>query len=252
MKLSKLILCGILAAAMFLPAGPDLNAAGHDPVAVVELFTSEGCSNCPPADIVFAKLIENAKQKNLRVYALGFHVNYWDNAAWTDPFSQLEFTKRQQHYADVFRTDDVYTPQMIINGRAAFGGYRADLAQQSIAAALQIPARAGVHLDVNEAGGQFNITFTLDDAPPGAILNIAIVDSNHKIRVTAGENAGKTMAHDNVVRALQSLTVTAPKGEVVIPKPFLLNRQNASVIAYLQNPPDLSVLGAAAVSLAAE
>src|SRR5258708_4018182 len=110
-------LISILLAGAAACAAPD----GRTPV-VVELFTSEGCSSCPPADEVLMKLSRMQNVSNARVIVLGEHVDYWNNLGWVDPFSSPQFRARQNDYAQAFKVESVYTPQMVVNGRAEFVG----------------------------------------------------------------------------------------------------------------------------------
>src|SRR6476620_3102500 len=109
--------------------------------AVVELFTSEGCSSCPPADAVLARLAADTRDRGLAVYPLAFHVDYWDRLGWRDPHSAKAYTDRQYAYAAALgAAGQVYTPQMVVNGTAAFAGSNAREADRQVAAALVRPA----------------------------------------------------------------------------------------------------------------
>ena len=121
--------------------------------AVVELFTSEGCSSCPPADAVLAELIKDAKDNNRRVFCIAFPVDYWNKLGWTEPHGDPNHTKRQQEYSTAFRTDQIYTPQMIVNGTEEFVGSDKAKAQKSIAAALGQKAATAVTLGMDKPTG---------------------------------------------------------------------------------------------------
>src|SRR5213083_248603 len=112
--------------------------AGRTPV-VVELFTSEGCSSCPPADALLAKLDHEQRLGNAEIIALEEHVDYWDQQGWRDPFSSAQWTERQQDYAAAFRNDGVYTPEMVVDGRAEFVGSSQSRARSAIAEAVREP-----------------------------------------------------------------------------------------------------------------
>src|SRR5438045_1264832 len=97
-------------------------AWASEPFAVVELFASEGCSSCPPADNLLAELTQQAHAQGRQIFTLSFQVDYWNNLGWVDPFSSAQFTQRQYQYANTLETSSVYTPQMIVNGQYAFVG----------------------------------------------------------------------------------------------------------------------------------
>src|SRR5215469_7788691 len=107
------------------------SAAPRVPV-IVELFTSEGCSSCPPADALLARLESAQPVSGAQIIALEEHVDYWDHLGWMDPFSSAEWTRRQQDYSGAFRRDGEYTPQMVVDGREEFVGSRSDLAARAL------------------------------------------------------------------------------------------------------------------------
>lgn len=181
-----------LVLATFILMATGLVAA--EPFAVVELFTSEGCSSCPPADALFNEL---ARQP--RVFALAYHVDYWNSLGWKDPFSKPEFTRRQETYAKT----RLYTPQMIVNGTEAFVGSDRSQATRAIAAALKRPATVELKLRWQDDRVAYEVT----GAPAGSILHLALIESGLVQKVPRGENAGRTLRHDNVVRDSVSVTL---------------------------------------------
>src|SRR5689334_4635092 len=104
---------------------------------IVELFTSEGCSSCPPADALLARLEKNQPVAGAEVIPLALHVDYWNHLGWADPFSSHQFSERQGEYAAVFGNDSVYTPQMVVDGVREFNGSNSSLAQEAIAKAAR-------------------------------------------------------------------------------------------------------------------
>jgi hypothetical protein len=221
-------------------------------VAVVELFTSEGCSSCPPADVLLAEIIQEARKQNRPVFGLAFHVDYWNRLGWTDPFSDAAFSRRQHEYAKAFKSDQVYTPQMIVNGSAELVGSDRARARAGIDAALKRPAKASVKLHPEKAADRDVLPFAYEvtGAPRGAVLNVALVERGLVTKVNRGENAGRTLRHENVVRRFQTRSLdNSAKGTVEFKPPADLVRQNASVIAYVQEANLRTVLGAAAVDL---
>ena len=187
-----------------VPASPPPRAA--DPpaaagVVVAELFTSQGCSSCPPAERVLSELARDRAD----VIALAFHVDYWDRLGWPDRFARAEWSARQQAIARDARTAVVFTPQVLLQGRD-FAAWRGAEALRALAQAASIPARADIAIDASPGGTvvAFVATARVRDAAQwsGARLVVAYVDSGHVTEVRRGENAGVALAHDHVVRAL--------------------------------------------------
>ena len=220
-------------------------------VAVLELYTSEGCSSCPPADDILRGV---ANQEN--VFALGFHVTYWNRLGWKDSFSQKIFDDRQYKYGTQFQKDGVYTPQLVVNGSEEFVASRKSQVESAIKKALATPARAQIALTKTEKGGDFQIKYTLSGDLTDAALNFAVVESNFATKVKRGENEGRTLKHDNVVRDFETVELkkaanNAPNTEgshgVFPMKGWQVS--NCSVIVFLQNKKTGQVLGAAKIGL---
>jgi hypothetical protein len=207
-------------------------AAGSNGVAVVELFTSEGCSSCPPADGVLGELAAG----NRSVYALSFHVDYWDDLGWPDRFASPEYTARQRSYARSFGGAGLYTPQMIVNGVEPFTGSDRARAERNVLHALAHAAQVPLAIRVRAAASH-SITVDYDalDAPADALIEIALVEHAVSSDVHAGENAGRRLDHTNVVRAFEVLT-GASKGSTLLHLPASLRPLDAEVIAYVQRP----------------
>ena len=247
-----LALAGCRSGAATVPeARADEPAASAKGVAVVELFTSEGCSSCPPADDVLADL---ARTSDRPVYALAFHVDYWDDLGWPDRFASHENTMRQRAYARAFGRGGVYTPQMIVGGAEQFTGSDRDRATAAVARALSRPADVQLVIHPHASGpGAVTLDFGAPGAPAGAVLNVAVVERSASTSVRAGENAGRTLHHANVVRVFVTAPFRAPAGSVVLQLPSSLSRDGAELIAYVQQPSSdhvgMPILGAARAQL---
>ena len=196
--------------------------------AVVELFTSEGCSSCPPADRLLANLATKPG-----VYALEFHVDYWNSLGWRDPYSAAAYSDRQRAYGD-----DIYTPQMVVNGSNLFVGSNAQRAQEAIAAALATAPR--VTLTARLVGNR--LSYRESGAPEGARLCVAVVDAHRSTRVLRGENAGRTLEHARVVRGFASQPIIK-EGSMTLPAAI----HGGSVVAYVQDEKTRAILGATEV-----
>ena len=183
----------ILLASLFLPAAA--MADGADNVVMVELFTSQGCSSCPPADENFAKL---AARRD--VLALSLHVDYWDYLGWQDTFGQAEHTLRQAQYRDRMGGRVLFTPQIIVDGAASVPGFRRDLVDAAIKAAEKLPHPARIEIDRD--GGMLNAEITgAADRGPSTIW-VASYDRAATVEIERGENAGRTVTYRNVVEKL--------------------------------------------------
>lgn len=217
-------------------------------VAVVELFTSEGCSSCPPADWLLADLARDGAS----VYALAFHVDYWDGLGWPNPFASADWTARQEAYARAFGVRGLYTPQMVVQGTDAFNGTDEDRARSDIARSLAKQAPVRLSLRARGAGPQ-TVAVEVDapGAPARATVDVAVVQREATTAVRAGENAGRTLHHVDVVRAWATATVSS--SPLTLHLPASLRRVDGEIIAVVQGPPGgsggMPVLGAARAAL---
>ena len=165
---------------------------------VVELFISEGCSSCPPADLLLAKLENMQPVLGAHIIALGEHVDYWDRLGWRDQFSSLQFSLRQQEYAEAFHDDGPYTPEMVVDGVTGFIGSDAGRAMRAIANATRVPKTAvGITLE----DGRIVIKSAPLKSPADVLL--AVTERGLLSNVSAGENKGRTLAHAAVVRSMR-------------------------------------------------
>lgn len=177
---------------------------------VVELFTSEGCSSCPPADSLLTKLVATQPVQGARVIALGEHVDYWDRLGWRDPFSSAAFTARQSDYARSLGSSDIYTPQMVVNGGAAVIGSDAAAAAGAIAKAAQDARRVKVEVATLDGVSPPRAWIRLeprDGSTFAADLDVvlAVTEDGLSTVVKRGENRGRTLQHTAVTRSLDRI-----------------------------------------------
>ena len=221
-------------------------AAERSPV-VVELFTSEGCSSCPPADALLRQLRQEHDPNGAEVIPLGFHVDYWDFQGWRDRFDSAAYSQRQEHYAHQLRIDGPYTPQMIVNGEVEFVGSDASRARQAIAqAAAQEPL---AQLQISAAKGALDIK--AHSAAPADVM-LAITEDNLTTKVGRGENGGRTLHHSAVVRELRRIgqaTRTGFSGTVPITVEKEWKRDDLRAVVFVQDGSSGKILGAASVPL---
>jgi hypothetical protein len=162
---------------------------------LVELFTSEGCSSCPPADRLLSLIAATDK----RVVALAFHVDYWDTGAWKDRFSSHLYSQRQEFYGGRFKLDAIYTPQMVVDGSAQFVGNDSKRSGEAITQAAKVPKAV---LDLRIDAGRLAIKADGLEGRETATLYLAVAENSLTTNVTGGENGGATMRHSAVVRTL--------------------------------------------------
>lgn len=196
--------------------------APTDGLRVLELFTSEGCSSCPPADRLLAELAQRDD-----VLALSFHVDYWNRLGWEDPFSLKRSTERQYWYANLFASSQVYTPQVVIGGqREAVGSRRSDVLTTL---ADITPAAKSLDVAVASNGTTRKVTVRTD-APT---VNIAVVQPDAATYVERGENGGRTLSHVNVVRDFAAITPENGLATATLSVPSDVD--DAFVVAYSQS-----------------
>jgi hypothetical protein len=193
-----------------LEAGGQSAAAQGKPV-LVELFTSEGCSDCPPADALLEALDKTQPFAGMHAIVLSEHVTYWDRLGWRDPFSLEEMTERQREYSTQFGLQDVYTPQMVVDGTSEFVGS----AQRALATAMQgAIARPKQELAIENArweNGAAGFSVRGVASPGERLTAVLAADATHS-EVMRGENAGRTLHHVAVVRAIKSFDGNAMDG----------------------------------------
>lgn len=228
---------------------------------VVELFTSEGCSSCPPADALLAKLDAISHLGKAEVVALEEHVDYWDEQGWRDPFSSHDWTTRQYAYAEVLGNRNPYTPQMVVDGSEQFSGGRAEQAIQAISAAAE---RAKVPVTLAEASENkpgkedFSVQVgKLLSTPKGGTAEVwlAITETGLHSSVTRGENAGQELRHAAVVRSMRKIGDAKPdrdvsfSSEATVPVRKEWHRGNLKGVAFVQEKNSLRILGAREIAL---
>lgn len=229
---------------------------------LVELFTSEGCSSCPPADELLMQLEQTQPVEGAEVIALSEHVDYWNHLGWADPYSSAEFSKRQNEYARALNSDEVYTPQMIVDGRAQFVGSSLSRAREAIDSASR-DSKAAVHVSLAvEDKGPASVTLAVrvDGSTKGregdsAEVLLAIAESGLRSSVSRGENAGRRLSHTAVVRNLISLGALNSRGapqfvakpEVKIDRRW--NRDSLKAVVFIQERASRRVLGVASAPL---
>jgi hypothetical protein len=216
-----------LAAARYIFATDSLTfQSGETQTSLIELFTSEGCSSCPPAE----KWMSALKTKSdlwKKVVPIAFHVDYWDHLGWRDRFSKPQFTERQRRYAAAWGGDSIYTPEFALNGRewrGWFGGRAWPVTPEKVGA-LRVTLNDRVNLTAE---------FVPQNTPPRALtLNVALLGNDLQSDIARGENAGRKLRHDFVVLDLVKIDMAAAAngwtGSATLPREF--NGDKATALA---------------------
>ena len=220
---------------------------------LVELYTSEGCSSCPPADALLARLGKNQPVPGAELIVLEEHVDYWDRLGWKDPFSSKAMTMRQNEYAEAFGDGRVYTPEMIVDGRTSFVGSSAAAAMRAVFNA-GASAKSAVHLAWADNGKLSIHCDRLTGATPGDKPEVYLVVAESMLHsdVKRGENAGRALEHSGVVRRLEAVgkvDAGAPgfSSTVDVQPAREWNRANLRAVVFVQERRSRQVLAAAAI-----
>jgi hypothetical protein len=228
------------------PAGA-MRTAKLAPV-VVELFSSEGCSSCPAADQTLAEFIARAKAEKKPLYIIDFHVDYFDRLGWKDSLASPRFTERQKRYVSYFGLPSAYTPQAVINGRRESSGSDDVKLNRLINAEHKAGTRAKISCNAwRDASGKIQVEYRMAGDVNDCMLNFALYEEKVVHQIGAGENAGKTLSHNNVVRVFDQLDQPPARGTHAIgPVPsgayqllvFVQKKSTLEVIAAENIAPD--------------
>ncbi len=237
------------------PAGPAPPPdTGSPRVVLLELFTSQGCSSCPPADRLLTRLASSPQWRG-RIVPLAFHVDYWNYIGWRDPFSSPAWSERQQTYARVRRNGRVYTPQAMIDGRIDLVGSDESRVLEALADAASDPGaelRLAARITDRELVAEVEVRLP-PRAPAGSLdLLLAVFEMDLETPVGRGENAGRTLHNDRVVRRLERVARLDGRGSTrhrhTVPLDEAWTRENLGVAVFVQDAATLEVWGAAETS----
>lgn len=232
--------------ALLVALPPSLHAQTESGFAVVELFTSQGCSSCPPADEVLSAIDSAARERGRAVIPLSFHVDYWDYIGWRDTFSDGRFTQRQRDYALAMNERGVYTPQAVINGRTHLVGSRRSALERQIQEALARDPSHHVQLRVQRDGNMLTVSHRVTGPSQDIEVHLALVERGLIENIRRGENRRRRLRYDNVVRNWRPGLATS--GETMIPL-RRVRAANASIVGLVQSRRSRHIVGASRVDL---
>ncbi|MBI1224448.1 MAG: DUF1223 domain-containing protein [Bacteroidetes bacterium] len=230
--------------------GFSLNIYAQNPVAVIELFTSQGCSSCPSADKLLDQTISEAKKDGRNIIALSFHVDYWNRLGWADPFSDKAYSQRQSDYISTMHLRSAYTPQMVVNGEYEFVGSNNKDLKSALEKALNTEPIASFKTlkAIIKGNNAPHIKYELEGDFEGCNINFALVSLNEITSVKRGENGGRELKNENVVR--QFITIPAKaNGELNFENTPMPASENMAIVSYIQRDNDLSIIGGAYAEL---
>jgi hypothetical protein len=221
---------------------------GDKGFAVVELFTSEGCSSCPSADKLVARIQKENPHK--QIYILAYHVDYWDHQGWKDTFSDADYSKRQKRYASWLNIQSIYTPQIVMNGKTEFVGSDQGALLGAISAGLQETPAESLTIKSSVANGQINVDYQTNGSLKKSDLVIALIQKSGQSKVRAGENSGLTLPHVQIVRKLmiEPLHINSGKLSLALPEDYRSNE--LELIGFVQKNTNGEILSAAKSELA--
>ena len=225
---------------------------------LVELFTAEGCSSCPPADTLLEKLIASQPAAGVQIVGLGEHVDYWDRLGWKDRFSSAALTARQQKYAVRSKGSDIYTPQMVVDGQDGFVGSDLNAARRAIERARATP-HGSVRIAVDgPAANVVHVALTVSNLPPSgtgdrADLLVAITEDHLRSDVKRGENQGRTLTHAAVAHDIRTVAENlgaSAAAETTVKLASDWVRPHLKVVAFVQERGSRRVLATAVAGIA--
>jgi hypothetical protein len=216
------------------------------PFALVELFTSQGCSSCPSAHKVVENIYEDPIFGNDSVLILSFHVDYWNDLGWIDPFSQKVFTQRQSEYQILFGSEGVYTPEFVVNGRSGFSGNNEPRLRRELKAikAENKARKSGIELTELRIENE-KLVFAYSSANTDAekmMLHVAIIGNSDSTFVTSGENADQTLLSKNTVLAFLQLPYRNTGSRAFLNLPRSFDRQKNRFVIWIQDTENAQVL----------
>lgn len=217
--------------------------ATFPPVTVFELFTSQGCSSCPPADELLMH-IQNSNHEQ-EIIALSYHVDYWNYIGWKDPFSSSTFSKKQSIYNKKFNNQTNYTPQVVVNGSEHFVGSNKNIMHKMIKKFARIAAENKIDIsEVKQNDKSLGFDFNIHGTIQGKILRVLLVIDERETNVSSGENRNRRLQNSNIVVSETSIALTSQQGSRHIPIPKIVNHEDHLSLVLMIQDSDLKIVAA--------
>lgn len=219
----------------------------YDPIVVLELYTSQGCSSCPSADLLLNKIKKEYKEE---VYALSYHVDYWNYIGWKDPFSKPDYTNKQRFYNIKFKNRSNYTPQLVVNGKEHFVGSNRSKMYAKVNAYRRLKVENKVIVsNVMSSKTKISFTYAIKGNVKEKSIRAALVLNERTTLVSRGENRNKTLKNNNIVVAEKKKALGENTGELQIPIPTIVKKnEKIKVMVFIENSSG-DITGATRVAL---
>lgn len=257
---SPFLLPGLLMATLFLckpekantlESGITDTGEAFEPVVVLQLFTSQGCSSCPPADALLKRLEESPGHESL--FCVAYHVDYWDYIGWEDPFSRPGYTEKQKMYAAKFRNSRVYTPQMVINGKEHLVGSDATRITSRIREYRKEPSSNSIKVTAGSINASdLRLDYEVLGPLSGRKIRAVLVLDESITNVKRGENRDKSLINTNIAIMEGSKTLNASRGSLILKAPVLDNTLGSYHLVVLTETENLDITGAARTRITGE
>jgi hypothetical protein len=217
---------------------PSTNNEGF---AVMELFTSQGCSSCPAADNLLGRY---TALHNDHIIVLAFHVDYWNRLGWTDSFSAAKYSQRQRDYAMLINNSSVYTPQLVINGEKEFVGSDAVKISDAVNNAVKVKAAVTISINkIEKTGKNISVIYTLDKILKNTTMQVALIQKQVVTNILKGENRGLKLTNYNVVRDFSSSHINNASAIINLNLPHSYNDKDFEVVLYVQDDASGKIIG---------
>ena len=184
-----------------------------------------------------------AEKNKKNIFFLEYHVDYWNKLGWKDPYSSFQYTLRQKNYTSALKEESIYTPMMVVNGTTVFTGSDAQKANAAVSAALDLPASVELKIKIDSiAGDTAFIHYQSTKTDKNFFLRIGITEDNLVSKVTKGENSGKTLTHESVVRVFSSAEVKDGSAQVRVALKKVVPGKNCRLIAFIQHKQTMKIM----------
>lgn len=220
----------------------------YEPVVVLELFTSQGCSSCPRAD----EILKNVKhtEDNSKVITLSYHVDYWNYIGWKDPFSKKAYTEKQQRYGQKFYSNRIYTPQLVVNGKEHFVGSKQDVLQNKLTSYLKAETTNAISISNSKVkNGKVHFNYEVEGNIENKQLRFVLVINERTTEVKRGENRNRTIKNSNVVIAEIQEDIVSKSGEGTLLIPELVKETDQLRVVALVETENLDIVAGAQMEL---